>query len=543
MKERIYGLTKVLALCLIVLLGIALRSYNLNFPSIGYHNMIENEYLATAQEMNRTRDYSLNKMYCYNIFEEPVHRYYSQPPLISYHILLAWRLFDENLWGPRLFNVLFGGLSILGIYFIAAILFRNIFLSFFASFLLAIMPLAVFFSRNIQPESPGFFFMILANLFYLRFVSSFKKYNLFFSGLSLSAACLYKFNFFITVVPFILCFPFKIFFNNKKEFFKILFVFCLSILPIVTAIIWLRFLNRWDFQELHKIKLFSIFTVRYWAEHGSVIWWYTKRENLSIIYAALTLLGIITAFFKRRGLLNRYIIGWGLAVICYGIVYSEYIYQNNFSQMPFLLLASVSTGYAILHISLVLKKVFMKDLLLPLILMAAVISTPFTYNSIVRMHETAFLGVDVAGESLREFTRPNEYIFLSTHAQGYGIVRYSRRLTGWVDELAGFKDKEEELDIRYICFYPIENLIQLKFNSLPLYQYIQKNYHIKEVGLTDEPLKLYYIVLEKGEGADFEKSLGSLSGIKRIRAIYRSFDMYVIFYSLRPSTGESKDSG
>jgi len=542
MKERIYGLTKVLALCLIVSLGMCLRSYILNFPSIGYHNMIENEYLTTAQEMNTAHDYSLNRMHCYNIFEEPVHRYYSQPPLISYQILLAWRLFDENLWGPRLFNVLFGAFSILGIYFIASILFRNIFLSLFASFSLAIMPLAVFFSRNIQPESPAFFFMILANLFYLRFASSFKKYNLFFSGLSLSAACLYKFNFFITVIPFIFCFPFKIFFNNRKEFLKILFVFCLSILPIVTAIIWLSFLNRWDFQELHKIRSFSIFTSSYWAEHGRTIWWYTKQENFSVIYVALTLLGIITAFLKRRGLLNRYIIGWGLAVICYGIMYSEYIYQNNFSQMPFLLLASVSTGYAVLYISLVLKKIFTKDLFLPLILMTVAISIPFAYNSILRMYATAFLGVDVAGESLREFTRPNEYIFLSTHAQGYGIVRYSRRLAGWVDELAGFKDKEKEFDIKYICFYPIENLMRLKFSSLPLYEYIQKNYRIKEVGLTDEPFKLYYIIFEKGEGVDIEKSLGSLSGIKRIQAIYKSFDMYVIFYSLRPLIGKPEDT-
>ena len=544
MKERIYGLTKLFALCLIVLLGMCLRFYNLNFPSIGYHNMMENEYLATAQEMNTTRDYSLNRMYCYNIFEEPVHRYHSQPPLISYQILLAWRLFDENLWGPRLFNVLFGGLSILGIYFIASILFRNIFLSLFAGLSLAIMPLAVFFSRNIQPESPAFFFMILANLFFLRFVSSSKKYNLFFSGLSLSAACLYKFNFFITVIPFIFCFPFKIFFNNRKEFLKILFVFCLSILPAVIAIIWLRFLNRWDFQELHRIGSFSIFTSSYWAEHGRIIWWYAKQENFGVIYAVLTLLGIITAFLKRRGLLNRYIIGWGLAVICYGIMYSEYIYQNNFSQMPFLLLASVSAGYAISSVSSIVKNAFKRDLFLAFMLLTIVItSAPFIHNSILRIRGTLFLGADVAGETLREFTKPGEYIFLSTHAQGYGIVRYSRRLAGWVDELAGFKDKEDEFDIKYICFYPIENLMRLRFSSLPLYEYIQKNYRIKEVGLTDEPFKLYYIIFERGEGADIEESLGSLSGTKQIKAIYKSFDMYTIFYSLRPLIGKPGDTG
>ena len=164
MEKRIYKLAKILVLTLIILLGIVLRSFNLSFPSIGYHNMNENEYLTTAHEMQKADDYSLNRLYCYNIFEKPVERFHPQPPLISYQVILAWKLLDENLWGPRLFNILFGALSILIIYFIAAILFKSPLPSFFSSFLLAIIPLTVFFSRQLQPESPAFFFMILSNL-------------------------------------------------------------------------------------------------------------------------------------------------------------------------------------------------------------------------------------------------------------------------------------------------------------------------------------------------------------------------------------------
>jgi len=36
-------------LALILALGLFLRLDNLNFPSIGYHNMIENEYLSIAR--------------------------------------------------------------------------------------------------------------------------------------------------------------------------------------------------------------------------------------------------------------------------------------------------------------------------------------------------------------------------------------------------------------------------------------------------------------------------------------------------------------
>ncbi len=544
MEEKIYKLTKILVLTLIILSGLALRSFNINFPSIGYHNLNENEYLTTAQEMNRTYDYSLNRLYCYNIFEKPTERIHAQPPLISYQIILAWKLLDENLWGPRLFNILFGALSILVIYLIASILFKKPILSFSSSFLLAIMPLAVFFSSNLQPESPAFFFMILSNLFYLRFISSMKKYNIFISGLALSIACLYRFNFFITIIPYLVCFPFKALLTKRKELLKTLLIFCLSVSPLIIGIIWLRYLNRWYFPEMLGIKPFSIFTARYWAEHGRTIWWYTKGENFTIVYTILALLGIIIAFFKRKGLLNRYIIGWGLAIIFYGILYSQYIFQNNYYQMPFLILASVSSVYAISSISGAVKKIFRSDLFLVFMLITIVISASFVYNSILRMHGTIFLGVDVAGESLREFTKPGEYIFLSTHVQGYGIVRYSQRSAGWVGDLEGFKNREEEFGIEYTCFYPIENLFRLKLNDSPLFDYIQKNYHIKEIGLTEEPLRLYYIILEKGEGQDIEASLGSLSGIKKIRTIYKPLkhSRYIFFYSLRPLSKELQNT-
>jgi hypothetical protein len=534
MKEKIYKLIKVFLLTLIISLGMALRSININFPSIGYHNMNENEYLSTAQEMERAHDYSLNRLYCYNRFEKPTERFHPQPPLISYQIILAWKLLDENLWGPRLFNVLFGILSILLFYFLARVLFKNDILVFSSTLLLAVMPLSVFFSRNLQPESPAFFFMVLANLFYLRFVAKFKKYNLFFSGLSLSAACLYKLNFFITLIPFLLCFPFKAFFTDRKQFLKALSVFCLSLSLLVIAALWLSFFNRWHPLELNKIKPLEIFSARYWAEYGRTIWLYTKQENFTIVYCILTFLGIAVAFLKRKGLLNRYIIGWGLAVVFYGMIYSQEIFETNYSQMPFLVLVSVSSIYAIFSISGAVKKIFKIDLLLVFIFITILISSPFIRNSILRMHATVFLGVDVAGESLRGLTKQGDYIFLSTHTQGYGIVRYSQRIAGWTDDLTEFKNKEEEYNVKYACFYPMENLIRLKFENPGLFEYIQKNYHIKEIGLTEEPMKLYYILLERGEGQDIEASLKSFSGIKRISAIYRlvEHDQYIFFYSL-----------
>lgn len=542
-KPKLYKLSYILVLAAILLLGAGLRSFNLNFPSIGYHNLNENEYLIAAQEMKRTGDYLINKTYCHNIFQEPADRYRSWPALIPYQILLAWRLFDENLWGPRLFNVLFGCLSVLALYRISLLLFKDEMQALSAGLLLAIMPLAVFFSRNLQPESPAFFFMVLSNLFYLRFASTLKKYNLFISGLSLSLACLYNFNFFITIVPFILCFPFRRYRQDRKDFLRAGPLFLLFFSPFMIAVIWMRYLNWQGPFLLEKMKPLDIFTAHYWAEHGMAIWWYAKQENFTTVYILLALSGMAAAFFKRKGLLNRYLIGWTLALVLYGIIYSGYLFENNFSQMPFLILVCISSIYALSSASNFLKKYFKRDFFLMCMLISVSVSAPFICASIVRMFQTAFLGADVAGESLKEFTKPGDRVFLSGHIQGYGILRYSGRSAGWTEDPGEFKDREKEFNINYACFYPVENLFQLKAQNALLFEYIQENYHIKEVGLTEEPLRLYYIILERGQGSDLEASLKSLTGVKQMRTIYKSFDKYVFFYAIRTVKDASKDAG
>jgi hypothetical protein len=150
------------------------------------------------------------------------------------------------------------------------------------------------------------------------------------------------------------------------------------------------------------------------------------------------------------------------------------------------------------------------------------------------MYAVVFLGVDVAGESLKEFTKTDERIFLYTYPQGYAIARYGRRYVGWIADLEEFKQKEKKFNIKYVCFYPIEYALLLKANNLPLFEYIQGNYHVKEAGLTNEPEKLYYVILERGKGSDPETFLKSFSGAMQLRTVFKIFGGYIFFYVIRP---------
>lgn len=566
-----------LLLGLILVLGFILRSYNLNFPSIGYHNCKENEYLSMADQMQRTRDFITRRVYFYNAFQEnPTMRIYPQPPLVSYQTLISWKFLGENLWGPRLFNVLFGVLSILIIYLISELLFANIALSLFTSFLLAILPLAVFFSRNLQPESPGFFFILLGNLFYLRFVVSAKKDNLLWGGLFFSIAWLYKFSFLIGVLPCLFCFPFTkllllpklkssndngphkcgpyrcVETNCRGAIYRARLInwrrkygpYVLFLLPysvMVMAILWLVYVGQWQFdprETANRVSLFAIFKPAYWIKSGYWLWWFIKEENFTLIYTLLALAGIIVAFVKRQGLLNRYIMGWALAVIPYSMIFSDHINQHNYYQMPFLGLVCISCVYATLFISEAVKKFFKKDILIYLIIVIIGISLPSVYKSTSMLYGVVMPGVDVAGESIKEFTLPQERIFLFIHDHAFGIARYAQRYAGWAIEefdLEDFKNKGEKFEIRYVCFYPLSLLELLRTKNPLFFNYIQDNYHLKEVGLSEEPRKFYYVILEKGYGLDLKNSLQSLSGKTQLRKIYHNLGKDISFYSFRPT--------
>jgi 4-amino-4-deoxy-L-arabinose transferase-like glycosyltransferase len=524
---------------LIVFFGISLRSYNLSFPSIGYHNAKENDYLSMAQEMERTQDYITRRIYFWNAFEDnPQMKVYPQPPLITYQVLLAWKIFGENLWGPRLINVLFGGLSILVIYFIAFVLFGNIAFSLGAAFLLAIMPLAIFFSRNLQPESQAFFFMLLGNLFYLRFISTSKKYNLILGGVSFAITWLYKFSFLIGVFPFLCCAPFKTIFREKKEFFKSALSFVLPFLLILATIFWLKRIGQWGFQDIGRVKPWEVFLPSYWEKYAGMIWWYIRGENFTIIYVCTTLLGIIIALVRRKGLLSRYLIGWTLAIIPYAMIFSDYLNQHNYYQMPFLVLVCLSTIYLFFFISEMGKKFINTDLLILIMILVIGASLPFAYQSAKRMYGAVFFGEDVAGESLKEFTQPDERIFLLTFPQGYAIARYAHRYVGWTYNLKEFQEREKKFNVNYICFYPVDYVQLVMKNNPDLFKYIQENYHFKEIGYSEGEKNIFYIILERGKGSDPNAFLKDFSGVKQLRNIYKIFGQYYFFYTLRAKPQE-----
>jgi hypothetical protein len=213
------------------------------------------------------------------------------------------------------------------------------------------------------------------------------------------------------------------------------------------------------------------------------------------------------------------------------MIFSDYINQHNYYQMPFLILVSLASIYSLSFISGFIKKFFKKEVFIFVLAATVALAGLPVYLAIARMHAAVFLGEDVAGESLKELTSPGERVFIFTHTQGYGIARYAQRYMDWPVSLEDFKEKEAKLKVRYICIYPSERtgLIDQR-----IFNYMRDNYHIKEVGLTEQPNNIVYFILEKGKGSDQENFLKSFSGKMQPRTIYKLLGRYIFFYTIRP---------
>ena len=497
---------------------------------------MENESLSIASEMLRTRDFLHKRVYFLNAFiQDPMIKDNPQPPLIAYQILLSWKFLGENLWGPRLFNVFLGILAVLLMYLVSRYLFNSSLLALFSAFCLSIMPLAVFFSRNLQADIPAFSFMLLSHLFYLRYIFNFKKYNFILGGLFLSLAWLYKFNFLIVgIIPIIFCLPYRKIFISPKAGFKFILLFLLSYLIIPLFILWLKITKQCGLS--YQFKLFEVFTASYWSNYGNALLWYVGEENFTYTYSLLAVLGIILAIFRMQGLLNRYIIGSTVSIFIYFLLFSQDLYANSFSQIPFLALVCIACSYGVVFISEQIKKYTKEDTLVYLMVFFFVLSLPQVKQANKRMFNTFFLGQDVAGQTLKELSQPDERIFLFTHPQGYAISRYAQRYMGWTNDLEDFKAKEKTFGIKLVCFYPVEQMTLLKQLNPSLFDYIQNNYHLKEIGLLENQDTPSYFILEKGkeEGRMLADFGGTISGQPTVRSIYRLSKNYLFFYTLRP---------
>ncbi len=531
-----------LYLFVLIVFGIVLRLPNLNFPSIGYHNMKENEYISIARNMEKTGNLFRRNVDFYHTFDRvkgETFNLYPQVPFVSYQIVLGDKLFGRNLWFPRFFNILFFiGAVLIAYFFIGELTGDNTY-NLPAAGLLTIMPIAVFFSRNLQPEPIAFFFMLLSSIFWIRFFKTLRLKYL--TGGSIAAAFVIasKLSFVLPLFPLVFLFPFKQYkkTRNPASIFRDGLIF---LSPFIALFIFWFILDQLKIRGSieGRVNLLSLFRLDYWLKYGKIIWDYTVGENYGLLFFLLFLCGVLLSWvnlFRDRTLLASYIRGSTAAALLYFSIFSDYLNQHSYYQFPFILFVALSILYALFWISRIVffKLDFSKQKIVYGILF--IICVLFSYQPIKRSIEAAymtiFFGEDVAGGYIKEHTSPEDKFFINTFCQGFGVCVYADRKCGWPGSFEKFVRIENKEKIKYIVFYPFGFISRIKDKKLR--NYIFSSYSICYIGGMAKGKKFIpqFVILRKGGRFDMNKFLkdnNSASLLKIYSTIRGKIPFFVI---------------
>ncbi len=514
-----------------LILGLFLRVQHLNAPSIGYHNMKENEQIDETVRFLEDGGWLHRKTFIFNglsdgpgYFEE-----YVQAPLIAYMTAPFWAVFGKQLWIPRLFMVLFMLGSILMTYFLVKELSGNEYLSLLSSFLITVMPLGIFFGRNIQPESPGLFFLLLSSYFYVKWVKTKLNRPLLglYAFLSLAVMASFKVTFLIILLPWLAIFPYRRFFSSLKselsgflEFFsssfwkstlgRNIFFPLLGFSPFVAVYAVFRSIIVHPSRLNQPFAFHNLLTADFFNSKWSIFKSFLK-DNFTIWLLILALLGLIFILIKYRTLFSKFLLAWFLSFFVYASILADKMAGHSYYQMPFLPLICILLAYFLFSLGSLLKQVSGKQLMLfiPLILLVVGVPSLNGGNYLVykswdsandRVFGTVFYGQDYIGKEIKKRTSEGERFFLlSDSAQHNAVCTYAERRCGAFRNLSHLKEKEEELGIRVMSFGP-RSFMELQKERKKEWRYIKNNYHLELLGLLrrNDRLVPNQFVLEKG---------------------------------------------
>ncbi len=493
LKHQVY-----LGLIVILAFGAYLRSYHMDYPSIGYHNMKENEYLSMAHHYFH-EGFSLERKVFF--YDDKDFDTYAQVPLISYVAALVWEVTGENVWSVRLQMILFSLGSIFLSFVLTQQLSKDKTLSLLTALVMAILPLNVFFGRNIQPEAPGLACLLLTFVLFNRWKARPSWQFSLLTGLAWTLTGFYKSAFVIPSIALLALIPYQELFRAFRSSNRIRELIpwsgFLSVLIFPIYIISSLMLNPGHSgYASSRIKPLQSFDLEYWKAIDSIGYF---LDNYTYLLIYIFTVGLLFMLFVKSNF--RYFILLNLlSIIPFMIVFSDHVNQHNYYQMPYVYLFSFGVAYSLHSVFLIISK-FIKIPYLSII--GSIVILGYAYGevkaSIDRQYNVQFFGLDVAGEYVKSRTNPSDKMFALGSAQNvatcYFAQRYCSNLSASTEAIRNYEDV---FNSRFIYI----NARYLKqAASWESWKYIVENYHLAHAGLhrIGNTLYLSQIVLEKGD--------------------------------------------
>jgi len=522
-------------LLLIVIFGGVLRFYHASYPVIGYHNWKETHYITEARNFAEHGFFTYGFLVPYSdlpyLEADPSGAHGDTFPMISIIVGIAFKIFGVSLLVARTVNILFGLGTIIAMFIMMRKLFKRDDIALASAFITAILPLYIYFSHNVQLDNAGVFFMLMTVIFYVNWLDKNDAKNAILTSLFLVLSILTKFSFAIIVVPMLFIFPWKRVLEIPKRWKT--YLICIIILLLVPIYIYYAnnvLAGKFDTGSvgggIASVNLKAVTAPETWAavkaylaeNYGTI-----GTFRIGFFLAFLGLIAFIGFTIFKTGFTRsaRFVIGYVIGTILWFLPMAEKLSGHSYHQFPIAPLFVILISYLsiIIAVNIEIISTLKHIRWIPIVIFCLLISFPMAKGT-KQLFDTQFIGLDVAGNYIKEHSSPDETIFTSAH-QSFGVLWHADR-KGYRPpaNMREFTFGEVNRTTRWVFAYQWG--LQQFIGNPEFSQHIAENYRLRQVALMQQGQQLVPIY--------FLFSYGGTTNITNMEEIVRGKPMHTQEY-------------
>lgn len=499
----------LIILVILIIFGIYLRSYHIDYPTIGYHNMKENIYLMQAYHMYEGGSPFELRMFYFADRQNTFQR--DMLPLIAWSTVIMWKLFGMDVLYPRLLMVMLSVANIGLIYWFVDLLTKKRDLALVSAALVTILPISVFFGRNIQPDIPGVTFILLYSIFLYKWIQKPDRKTFVYFIVFLSIAAHIKLTNVAGLIPMAFIFPWK---EKLREWKRYIPEGIITVIGLGSVQLW-KYIQYITMPDAGNTTYDSLgteflqgFRADFWQKAKPVYMMFIN-EAWTMWFVWLTVIGLLLAAYKWRSKLGKYLIGYLVCLFLYYTFIAGYMKRHSYYEAPFLPMVAIASALTIFFIGSMLYSLLKsirfssREVSVYLIaLLVIMLSWGSVQKSTDAQFNTLFIGTDAAGDYIREHSDKTDKIFMGKDPSGQTVAMLwaAKRYGAWMPQNSTeFKRLEEEKNFNWVFLYG--NALQWTMENYPdTWDYIEDNYRLEHLGAVNQgqgPTPVY-LVLKKG---------------------------------------------
>jgi len=500
-KYLIYG-----ALVLLILIGGYFRFYHADYPVVGYHNWKETHYLSEAQNFNEKgffeHGFFVPEWDYPNLGSDSTGVHADTFPTISILAALSFKIFGETLFAARMIGILCSLASIYLMFLIVRKLFKRDDIALVAAALTAINPLLVFFGRNVQLINPALLFMLLSLYFFLDWRESLSLKTGVLTVLFLMLSGLTKYSFFIIALPMLATMPYKKILSDIKPNLKNYALYVLLMLPIPAWMIYSKIIeSRAGITSIPAgiIELELVFTKAWWVAMKSYV-----ADNYTLIGFFIAIFGIgCLYFFGKEKFGNKFTLFYAGAAVPWIVIMSSKLGQHSYHQYPIAPLVIILMSYAIVVVStniagMVTKGKVREHAKYGLLLLVLLLLLVPSVHAADRQFDVQFIGLDVAGEYIKENSAPEDRIIFP-RGQSFGVLWHAGRKGYGIQ--APTREQIIEAEGKGVEWIFVYQWGLSLIGDAEAWGYLSQNYAVRQVAFLKkegQQSQLVYMLFKKG---------------------------------------------